>query len=324
MTEYTVHNECDTYHVATVFKDRQEQEQDCHLRNESKYCTETTDDAINYKSHYHVTCTDAGKDICKEVLNSYYEYIVCPVCYECTNSCNRYIIYKPHDCNEDRDAEDTVGNDAVDLIRYSQFVFCFFNGCVNDLLDEFVSLVCYDTLHVIVMFFLKILTFAVYQRLSGSRKLHSFFYFFVVLEEFYCIPSLLVFCDGGRKNFLYFTDCFFHLFCKDFFRKICTALLCSFYCFVDQLVKTFTFQCRCLNDRAVKQHGKALGVDLDSSFFKKICHVQCDNNRNACLDQLCGQIQVTLDVCCVDKINDYVWIFFENIVTADYLFQCVW
>ena len=47
MTEYTVHNECDTYHVAAVFQDGQEQEQDRHLRNETKYCSQTADDTIN-------------------------------------------------------------------------------------------------------------------------------------------------------------------------------------------------------------------------------------------------------------------------------------
>ena len=46
MTEYTVHDECDTNHVTAVLKDGKEQEQDCHLRNESKHCTKTTDDTI--------------------------------------------------------------------------------------------------------------------------------------------------------------------------------------------------------------------------------------------------------------------------------------
>ena len=324
MTEYTVHNECNTYHVTTVFKDGQEQEQNCHLRNESKYCTKTTDDTINYKSHYQVTGTDAGKDVCKEVLNSYYKYIICPVCYECSDCCYGHIIYKPHNCNKDRDTKNTVGNDTVDLIGYSQFIFCFFNRRINDLLDEFVSFVCYDTFHVIVMLFFKFLTFCINQRLSGSRKLHSLFYFFIIFKELNRIPSLLIICNRCRKNTFYFVDSCFHIFGEDFFWKINFAALCNFDSLVDQFVKAFPSQRRCLNDRAVKQHGKTLGVNLDSSFFKKISHVQCNNNRNTCLDQLSGQIQVTLDICCIDKVNDHIWILFEDIVTADYFFQCVW
>ena len=44
-------------------------------------------------THYHIASADAAEDIACEVLNSYYEYIICPVCYECTNCCYRYIIY---------------------------------------------------------------------------------------------------------------------------------------------------------------------------------------------------------------------------------------
>ena len=57
MTEYTVHDECDTNHVTAVLKDGQEQEQDRHLRNESKYCTKTTDDTIRYKAYQPATPT---------------------------------------------------------------------------------------------------------------------------------------------------------------------------------------------------------------------------------------------------------------------------
>ena len=50
MTEYTVHNECDTYHVTAVLKDGQEQKQDCHLRHESKHGAQTADDTVNRKA----------------------------------------------------------------------------------------------------------------------------------------------------------------------------------------------------------------------------------------------------------------------------------
>ena len=174
------------------------------------------------------------------------------------------------------------------------------------------------------MFLFDCLTFAVYSRLCRSGKFDGFLYFLIVFKEFDCIPSLLVFCDGFRKDILHISDSCFHFFGEDFFWKISAALLCCFDCFVDQFVKTFALQCGCLNDRAVKQHGKTLNIDLDSSFFKKVCHVQRDDNRNTGLNKLSGQIQVTLDVCCIDKIDDNIWVLFQDIVTADYLFQSVW
>ena len=50
VTEYTVHNERDTRHVTAVLKDGQEQEQDSHLRNETKNGASTADDTIHYKA----------------------------------------------------------------------------------------------------------------------------------------------------------------------------------------------------------------------------------------------------------------------------------
>ena len=63
MTEYTVHDECDTNHVTAVLKDGKEQEQDRHLRNESKYCTKTTDDTIRYKAYQPVSNADTAESI---------------------------------------------------------------------------------------------------------------------------------------------------------------------------------------------------------------------------------------------------------------------
>ena len=82
MSEYTVHNECDTYHISTVFQDRKEEEQDCHLWYETKDSSKSTDDTINYKTLYKITCTDCLKSAAYGILDCYYKYIICPVCYK--------------------------------------------------------------------------------------------------------------------------------------------------------------------------------------------------------------------------------------------------
>ena len=38
MAEHTVHDEGDTHHIAAVFQNRKEQEEDGHLRYKAQYC----------------------------------------------------------------------------------------------------------------------------------------------------------------------------------------------------------------------------------------------------------------------------------------------
>ena len=117
MTEYTVHDERDTNHVTAVLKDGKEQEQDRHLRNESKHCTKTTDDTIWIQglpaSQQHRHCR------VHPIQHSGWfptKAVVCPVCYHGTNCCYRYIINDKHGKDKDRKTENTVCYDTVDLI----------------------------------------------------------------------------------------------------------------------------------------------------------------------------------------------------------------
>ena len=80
--------------------------------------------------------------------------------------------------------------------------------------------------------------------------------------------------------------------------------LCNLDCLCNDFLQTGFLQRRSLDDRASEKHGKTLHINLDSSLCNQICHVQCDHNRNTCLDQLSCQIKVTLNICCIHQIND--------------------
>ena len=159
MSEHTVHDECDTYHVSAVFKNRQEKEQDCHLWNESKYCSKSANDTIHYKSVNQVTCSDIRKESSDCILDCSNECIICPVCYKCTYCCDRYVIYKPHNCDKNRNTKDSVCNDTVNLIRCCQFFFCFFNSSSDNLLDKLITSVSYNTFHIVIMFLFQFCSF---------------------------------------------------------------------------------------------------------------------------------------------------------------------
>ena len=189
MTEYTVHDECDTNHVTAVLKDGKEQEQNRHLRNESKHCTKTTDDTIRYKAYQPVSNASITKPIRYDTLNTSNKAVVCPVCYHSTNCCYRYIINDEHGKDKDRKTKNTVCYDTVDLIGNCHLISASLNVCGNNLLDILISSVSYDTLCIIILCFLKIGSDLFDPRLCRSRKAQSFFYLAVSLKKLNCIPS---------------------------------------------------------------------------------------------------------------------------------------
>ena len=151
MTEHTVHNEGDTNHVTTVFQDRQKQEQNCHLRYETKDSAYTADYTIHNKACYNIVCTDAFQEAAYDFLNAAYKGIICPVCYNRADCGNRDVIYYEHNCDKDRNTKDTVCNNLIDLIRSCQLILALFHSRADNLLNEFITLIGYDTFHIVVM-----------------------------------------------------------------------------------------------------------------------------------------------------------------------------
>ena len=154
MTEYTVHDKCNTHHITAVFKYGQEQEQYRHLRDKSKHCPEAANDTIHYKSRHQISRADTSQESAHGILNCHNEYIVGPVCHPRTYRRDRHIIYSPHNNDKDRDSENTVCNDTVDLIRCGKLFFSFLNRCLYNLLYVSVAFIRHDTFHIIVMLFL--------------------------------------------------------------------------------------------------------------------------------------------------------------------------
>ena len=104
MTEHTVHDEGDADHVAAVFQDRQKQKQDRHLRNKSKHCANTADDAINDQRLYQISGSDGSQEPTDRILDHDDELIVGPVGDDRTDRRDRNIVHDKHDGNEDRNA----------------------------------------------------------------------------------------------------------------------------------------------------------------------------------------------------------------------------
>ncbi len=64
-------------------------------------------------------------------------------------------------------------------------------------------------------------------------------------------------------------------------------------------------------------------VDVVALPADQVHHVQGDHHRDANLHQLCGEIEVSLQVGGIDDIQDDIRAFLNQIITRNHLFQCI-
>ena len=100
------------------------------------------------------------------------------------------------------------------------------------------------------------------------------------------------------------------------FGACCSCLLCK-------LIQAFSAQGGGRYNLAAEDGAEPFGVNADAALLQQVCHVQGDDNRDASLDQLGGQIQIPFNVGCIDQVDDDVRILTQDIVPADDFFKCV-
>jgi hypothetical protein len=72
---------------------------------------------------------------------------------------------------------------------------------------------------------------------------------------------------------------------------------------------------------AAETFGQARDVDRQSALARGVHHVQRDQRRHAHLDQLCGQVEIALQVGGVDDVDDEVGLACGDVIARDLLVQ---
>ena len=165
--EDTVHDEGDTGHVADVLEDGQQEEQNEHLGNEAQNSADTGDDAVHDQAVQPASNADGFQQAAQGVRDNLTEQnIVRPVGGKGADAdaavrnggAHRDGVHQPHDGCENRQSQDTVRDELVDLIGDSQVLGAglLLDGLVNNAVDVSVALVGDDALGVIVHFLLAV------------------------------------------------------------------------------------------------------------------------------------------------------------------------
>ena len=146
---------------------------------------------------------------------------------------------------------------------------------------------------------------------------------FIPLEQFDKIPSF----PRGLKLSLKYSGNFFQ--CRfdlrtEFIRKAERFLLLRK---ADRRLRrphrSRTLQRGCFDDFAAQGDAELLRIDPILGSSDDVHHVQCDNNRNSKLHDLCRQIQVPFQIGRVYQIDDGIRLFVQQVIAADNFLQCV-
>ena len=167
--------------------------------------------------------------------------LVCPVRSDTTDCSYRYIIHDKHDHCKNRQRQDSVCNDFIDLIRQCHTI-CrafFLQTFSNDGCNVCIALVGDDTLGVIIHFFLTCFDICL-DRSGGNTQL--LLDLFITLKQLDRIPSLLLLRLIGKQCLFDIFQCRLYRCSKLVRRQHLSATVCCFHCCIGNLCNAGTFQ----------------------------------------------------------------------------------
>ena len=115
--EDTVHDKSNAGHISAAFQESQENKQYQHLGNESQNRAHAGNDTVKDQALEPSRAVDAYQKAFDSRRNDLSEkHVVGPVCHISTDGSYGNIVNDIHNRREDRQRQDTVGHDSVDLV----------------------------------------------------------------------------------------------------------------------------------------------------------------------------------------------------------------
>ncbi|CDD78662.1 unknown [Dialister sp. CAG:357] len=77
------------------------------------------------------------------------------------------------------------------------------------------------------------------------------------------------------------------------------------------------------HDFAAQFLAHLLDVDLVPALLDEVHHVDCHDDRQPDFNQLCGEVQVSFQICTIDDIQNHVRLFVDKVISCYLFFQCI-
>ena len=236
---------------------------------------------------------------------------------------HRNVVDKEHDDRENRQAEPAVRDDLVDLVGGRKLAdgFLLIAG-LDDRGDIDVPLVGDDAFGVVVQLLFGRLNvrFDVRKRLLVDVQLAE--NLVVALEDLDGVPALLLLGHAVDRRLFDVGDRVLDAAGEGVHRDRLRVL-----CRVDRGLRRLhdpgALQRRNLDDLAAELAAELGRVDLVAVLAHDVHHVDGDDDRDAELGELGGQVQVSLEVRAVDDVQDDVRAFADQVISGDHFLQRV-
>ena len=360
--EHAVHDEGDAGHITAVLQEGQHDEQQEHLRDEAEDGAQAADDTVTDERidqaavlgatrhkgvvHHGGNTRNIGAVLCRvdrvgivaRSLDSCVvgvatlaehipavgaeELVVGEVGHRAAQGRNGDVVHAEHDDHKDRQAQDTIGNHAVDLLGGAHLCRSLGEALVNDMGNHAVTLTGDDGLGIVVAVLLALgdqllhassLLLSEVDELAGVR---------VALKQFDRVVAALVGRNARRQVILDVVQNVLDGGIELMLRHL--ALRSSgLLDLLEELRDALVLEGRDHHDRATELLGELVRIDLIAVLLDQVGHVEGDDHGQTGLDDLKRQVQVALEVGSVDHLDDHIGLAAHEVIARALLLGAV-
>ena len=360
--EHAVHDESDASHIAAVLQEGQHHKEQEHLRHEAEDGAQASDDAVTDERidqtavlgaarhegivHHGGNAGDIGAILRRvdrigvvarsldglvvgvAALTEHVpaigteELVVGEVGHRAAQGGDGDVVHGKHDDHEDRQAQDTVGNHAVDLLGGAHLGGSLGHALVDDVGDDAVALTGDDGLGIVVAILLALgdqllhasgLLLGEVDELAGVR---------IALEQLDGVVAALVGGDARRQVVLDVGQNVLDGRVELVLRHLALGSS-GLLNLIEQLRDALVLKSRDHHDRAAELLGELVGVDLVAVLLDQVGHVEGDDHGQTGLDNLKRQVQVALEVGGVDHLDDDIGLAAHEVIARALLLGAV-
>ena len=250
------------------------------------------------------------------------ELVVGEVGHRAAQGGNGDVVHAEHDDNEDRQAQNTIGNHAVDLLGGAHLGRSLGHALVDDVSDHAIALTGDDGLGVVVAILLALGDQLLHASGLLLREVDEFAGVCITLEQLNGVIAALVGGNARRKVVLDVVQNVLDGGVELVLRHLALGSS-GLLDLLEQLLDALVLKGRDHHSRAAELLGKLVRVDLVAVLLDQIGHVEGDDHGQAGLDDLKRQVQVALEVGGIDNLDDNIGLAAHEVIARALLLGAV-